>query len=152
MLHDAVVPMRIDPDIRILREAPVHDGAEHTVHMGITGYSVYHMVGAVIQPGTALYIAVGGFGRGDEGEIADRTGTGFHHISVSFPNVVQNHFFGRIPVLPLPGIAGCAHNPLGRVQYVQDSLQVLFMCRSDEHVVKLPLFVKRETKNFGLRE
>ena len=29
MLHDAVVPMRIDPDIRILREAPVHDGAEH---------------------------------------------------------------------------------------------------------------------------
>ena len=108
MLHDAVVPMRIDPDIRILREAPVHDGAEHAVHMGITGYPVYHMVGAVIQPGTALYIAVGGFGRGDEGEI---------------------------------------HNPLGRVQYVQDSLQVLFMCRSDEHVVKLPLFVKRETKN-----
>ena len=111
MLHDAVVPMRIDPDIRILREAPVHDGAEHAVHMGITGYPVYHMV------------------------------------AVSFPNVVQNHFFGRIPVLPLPGIAGCAHDPLGRVQYVQDSLQVLFMCRSDEHVVKLPLFVKRETKN-----
>ena len=75
MLHDVVVPMRIDPDIRILREAPVHDGAEHAVHMGITGYPVYHMVGAVIQPGTALYIAVGGFGRGDEGEIADRTGT-----------------------------------------------------------------------------
>jgi len=41
MLHDAVVPMRIDPDIRILREAPVHDGAEHAVHMGITGYPVY---------------------------------------------------------------------------------------------------------------
>ena len=117
MLHDAVVPMRIDPDIRILREAPVHDGAEHAVHMGITGYPVYHMVGAVIQPGTALYIAVGGFGRGDEGEIADRTGT------------------------------DARMDPLGRVQYVQDSLQVLFMCRSDEHVVKLPLFVKRETKN-----
>lgn len=30
MLHDAVVPMRIDPDIRILREAPVQDNCiEH---------------------------------------------------------------------------------------------------------------------------
>ena len=44
VLHDMVVPMRINTDVWLLREAVFQHAAEYAVSIGIAGYAMDHMI------------------------------------------------------------------------------------------------------------
>ena len=51
VLHDFVVAVGVNPDIRIMGKTEVHDAAEYTMNIGKTGYAMDYMVRAfIIKP------------------------------------------------------------------------------------------------------
>lgn len=57
VLHDEVVLMGVDADVRIMRKAEVHDAAEDSVNIRIAGYTMYYMIRkGIICPLTVIYL------------------------------------------------------------------------------------------------
>jgi hypothetical protein len=44
VLHDFVVAMCIYADVRVVREAEIHDAAKYAMNIRITGYSMDYMI------------------------------------------------------------------------------------------------------------
>ena len=62
MLHDMIVSVGVDADVRIMRETEVHDATEYTVSIGITGNPMDYMIRLfIIKPLTFIDPAVCGF-------------------------------------------------------------------------------------------
>jgi hypothetical protein len=59
VLHNLVVAMGVYADIRIMREAEIHDAAEDAVSLRVAGYSMDYMIRlCVIKPLTIIDFAV----------------------------------------------------------------------------------------------
>ena len=70
VLHDKVVLMGIDADVRIIREAVIHDAAEDTMNVRAAGNTMNNMIGLnVIQPLTIIYLRISRFRRRQESKI-----------------------------------------------------------------------------------
>ena len=121
MLHDEVVAVRVDADVRVLRETEVHDVVKHMMHVRITADAMDHMIRLrVIQPLAVVYPRVGRFRRRDECEIRDDTSVFLYHMARMPLHIGRNHRFGRIAVDPLVHVAGRPHDLPGCVHHLHD--------------------------------
>ena len=74
MLHDGIVSVRIDAEVRVTGKTEIENGGKDMVCLWETCNAVDDMIGqSVVQPFTLIDCAVGGVGRGEEGKIADNT-------------------------------------------------------------------------------
>ena len=71
VLHDAVVAVRVDAQVRVARGGEVDDRRKDSVVLRIARDAVDDTVGLVGEPG-AVDAVVRGLRRGEEGEIADQ--------------------------------------------------------------------------------
>ena len=63
MLHDFIVSMGVNADVGILGETEVHDVAEYSVSIGITGYPMDYMIRMfIIKPVSFVDHGISGFG------------------------------------------------------------------------------------------
>ena len=64
VLHNLVVMMGIYADVRVMREAEVHDAAEDAVSLRVAGYAMDYMIRlCVIKPFTIIDFTICGFWR-----------------------------------------------------------------------------------------
>ena len=70
VLHDAVVAVGVDAEMRIAGGREINDRREDSVGIRVARHSVDDAVRLVGEPG-AVDVGVGGFGRRKEGEVAD---------------------------------------------------------------------------------
>ena len=134
VLHDPVVLVRVDPDVRIGGEGIVHDGGEHAVDLRQAGDAVDDVVGKrVVQPLPVFDIGIGRFRRGHEGEVADDTAFLRQDTSGVAVQVLFNVRNGGVAVHPLIRVAAVAHDALGCVQDGHDGRDVCFFCDSYFH-------------------
>ena len=139
MLHDMVVLVGINPDVPVMGEGEVHDGSKYAVYIRQTAYPVKYVVRPlVVQPCTLMNDAVCGLRRRHKDKVADEPVSFLKHISLPLVDIVPDHLLRRIPVHPLPYIAGSAHNPLGRLQDSHDGRNIRRYAHAHSHV----LFIK----------
>jgi len=125
VLHDGIVTMGVNADVRVARETIGHDVIKHMMRVRITGDAMDYMVRHfVVQPPAIVYCRVGRFRRRNESEIRDHLFCFLYHVAHTVLHVGSNNRLGRIAVHPLMPIAGRAHNPLGCVQDLHDCRQV----------------------------
>ena len=64
VLHDFVVSMGVNTNVWIMGETVVHDAAEYTVNIGITGYTMDYMIWFfIIKPLSFINPGISGFWR-----------------------------------------------------------------------------------------
>ena len=126
VLHDAVVAVGVDTDVAVAGEGELHDGVEDAVCFRHAGDAVDDMVGqGVVEPLTVVDGGVGGFGRGQEGEVGHDAAVVFHHeAAVSF-YIGLHHLQRRVAVDPLFRIAVGHHDTLGGCENLKDFLSVI---------------------------
>ena len=57
VLHDSVVPMGVNPNVCVMREAEVHDIAKDAVDIRVAGNTMDYMIRlCVIQPLAIVYL------------------------------------------------------------------------------------------------
>ena len=126
VLHDAVVAVRVDTDVAVAGEGELHDSVEDAVRFRETGDAVDDVVGlAVVEPLPVVDSAVGGLGRGQEGEVGHDATVVFHHEGAVSLHVCPHRLQRRVPVDPLLRIAVGRHDALGGCENLKDSLSVL---------------------------
>ena len=126
MLHDAVAAVRVDADVAVAGESELHDSVEDAVCFRKAGNAVDNVVGlAVIKPLSVVDGAVGGLGRGQEGEVGHDAAVVLHHKSTVPLYICLHRLQRRVPVDPLLRVAVGHHNPLGGCENLKDSLSVL---------------------------
>ena len=72
MLHDSVIPVGVNANIRFMGEAVIHYIAEDTMYVRIAGDTMNHMIRLrVIQPLTIVNFRISRLRRWQESEIAN---------------------------------------------------------------------------------
>ena len=121
MLHDGIIPMCINAQVRLTGSTEREQVPQHIVHIRITGYAMHHVVGQrIIQPLPLVYRAVGRVGRRQEGEISYRPPLVDDDMTATALHVGEQHLFRRITALPLLHVARCPHDSLGSLHYLHD--------------------------------
>ena len=106
VLHDYVVSMGINTDVWIVGETVVHDAAEYSVSIGITGYTMDYMVRLlVIEPLPLINSGIRGFGGWQESEVADNLTVIFYYKATTFLHIRQDNSLRWIAVGPLVHIS-----------------------------------------------
>lgn len=125
MLHDAIVPVGIDTDVRVLPAAPVQYAPEDAVGVREAGEPVYDMIGhLILQPFTALDVGVRGFRGREKGEIGYRGLIVLHQEATAAGNITPDNVGRRIPVLPLMQVPRPPHNLPSRLQDLQNGREI----------------------------
>ena len=127
VLHDAVVAVGIDANVVLMGEAVVHDASEDAVGTRRTGNAMDDAVGLfVVEPRPVVDVVVGGFRRGQEGEVA-------HDEAVVLDDETAVAFYvglygqeRRIVVGPLAGVARTAHDGLCFSEDSHDGFAVIW--------------------------
>ena len=126
VLHDAIVAVGVDTDVTVAGEGKLHDSVEDAVCFREAGDAVDNVVGlAVVEPLPVVDGAVGGFGRGQEGEVGHNATVVLHHKGAVSLHVCLHRLQRRVPVDPLLRIAVGHHDALGGCENLKDSLSVL---------------------------
>ena len=126
VLHDAVVAVGVDADVAVAGEGELHNGMEDAVRFREAGDAVDDVVGlAVVEPLPVVDSAVGGFGRGQEGEVGHDAVVVFHHEGAVTLHVCLHRLQRRVPVDPLLRVAVGHHDALGGCENLKDSLSVI---------------------------
>lgn len=133
VLHYAVVAVRVDADVGVLGEAPVHNDLEDAVDVRVAANTVHHVIRGIVQPGPAFDVAVCRLRGWYKGEIRNDHSVLLGNEAGGVSDVGQDDIFRWITVHPLPGVPGCAHNALGRVQHDHNCLKVFGNSASDSH-------------------
>lgn len=111
MAHDAVVPVSVNPDIVILGETPVKDGAEHSVGIRQAAYTMDHVVWfRIIRPGAIVYLLISGLRRRDKSEVPHHGAIVHYHMPIPLFNIPEDNLIRGVTVYPLIGIAYRSHD------------------------------------------
>ena len=140
MLHDAVVAVGVDAEVRIARGGKVDDGGENAVYVRVTGDAVDDAVGLIGEPG-AVDVVVGGFGRWKEGEVRDKrfldsaSGSARNDKPSSAGDVAEEEgVIGKSGGGPLVVVTVGAHDPLGGLEDGPQGGKVSRRSRADYHL------------------
>ena len=121
VLHDKVVLMGVDADVRIMRKAEVHDAAEDSVNIRIAGYTMYYMIRkGIICPLTIIYLRVGWLRGWQECEIADNTPFILNDKAAVLFHIVEDDLLRRVAIAPLVYVARLSHNSLCSLHHLHN--------------------------------
>ena len=91
MLHDSVIPVGVNANIRFMGEAVIHYIAEDTMYVRIAGDTMNHMIRLrVIQPLTIVNFRISRFRGWQECEIAYNTTSVLNNKTAMLIHVADN--------------------------------------------------------------
>ena len=126
MLHDMVVPVRIDAEMRIAMLCKCNDCLENAMYIGIAGNAVENSVRLPGHPCT-VNAGIGRFRRGKKGKIAGEPVFGRsldHEGSSPFYVPLQKLRTRETRRRPLVEVPVRTHDGLGRLEHRQDGRNV----------------------------
>lgn len=147
VLHDAVVPVRVRPQVGHLPPAPLQAGSRHPVDIRPACQSVDGGIGAcVVQPCPFINPCIRRVRSPDKGESPHRLPRGIEaHIAVAPLNIPLDNLLRRVSTRPLPQVPTGAHDAPATIVQLHQRQQVIQCRKSDfQHIV----FFCRKGRNF----
>ena len=110
VLHDSIVTMGVNANVRVMGETEVHDTAEYTMSIWVTGYAVDYMIRAfIIKPLAVIDSGISWFRGRKKSKVTDYFSLVFNNIATTLFHVGHDDCFRRIAVSPLVHVAGLSH-------------------------------------------
>jgi hypothetical protein len=124
--------MGVNPDVWVMPETVVHDAAEYTVSIGITGYAVDNVIRAlIIKPVAFIDLGVCRFRGWQKSEVANNLIVILNYKTAILLHVSRNDNFGRVAFSPLVHIARLPHYVLCSIHDFHDISHVRWLGFSD---------------------